>query len=375
MSPYTVRNLTGAYVPTNGKVSMTDVTPSEWLTSDPSGGFANVIIAWSGGAVATTGTRLFVHGGGHTDSGNNGVYVFDYSGTSLPTGWSLPSISTVATMSPIPAFPIPFYPDNRPPSVHTYNGMIYAAWNNTLYRFGGAPFAQNSGSNAWSYKFNLTTNTWTRLTDFPGSGPLVGNTVIADAATQKFLVAYAGTKSVAYYRTANDTWSAASQASGSGWFGGYSCFAYDATRGRGVIVGDGQSHLVTGINFTTEAVPTVNALSASGDTTMLSVSGASCVYDAARDVYWLLGGAAGSAGWTTLYEMNAATLAITAHTLTGDAIARQAGMLGSYGRVVLLDAYRALGIVGAVGAPASVIKLPDQVVGSPPGAPAGLTVR
>ena len=83
MSDYGIRALTGTYAPTNGNETMRSVKPADWLTDD------NIIAPWSGGPYAISGTKLFVHGGGHGDSANNGMYVYDFSGTSAPTGWTL----------------------------------------------------------------------------------------------------------------------------------------------------------------------------------------------------------------------------------------------------------------------------------------------
>ena len=71
--------MSGTSAPTNGKTSMSDATPSEWLTSDPGTcDLGCVIAAWSGGAGAVSGTKLFVHGCGHNDSANNGIYAYDF---------------------------------------------------------------------------------------------------------------------------------------------------------------------------------------------------------------------------------------------------------------------------------------------------------
>jgi hypothetical protein len=94
---------------------------------------------------------------------------------------------------------------------------------------------------------------------------------------------------------------------------------------------------------------------------MLNVNAPSCFYESTRDVYWLFGGPPGSGGWSNIYEMNASTFAITAHPLTGDAITRQSGMIGSYGRFVWMPTYSALGIIASVDTPAYVIRLPSAV--------------
>ena len=79
MAPYQVRALTGTYSPTNGGESMQSVTPSSgafgnWLSGDPGVlQLPGVVDAWCGGAKPASGSKMYVHGGGHNDSANNGL--------------------------------------------------------------------------------------------------------------------------------------------------------------------------------------------------------------------------------------------------------------------------------------------------------------
>ena len=132
LADFEVALLDGGRAPANGMLSMSDITPNEWRNNDPGSlDLRAVIIAWNGGAKGT-GSRLFVHGGGHTDSANNGLYIFDYSGGSQPTGWTTPlQISSVSAVRANGAT----YSDGLPTAVHTYDGMVYASHNEHVYRF------------------------------------------------------------------------------------------------------------------------------------------------------------------------------------------------------------------------------------------------
>jgi hypothetical protein len=379
MVPYQVRALTGTYAPTNGNgVTIRNVTAakaSEWLTNDPGGTGLDLLAvtkAWSGGFAAISGSKLYVHGGGHDDSANNGVYVFDYSGTDRPAGWTLPSISAV---SAVEADTNNVYADGRPTSVHTYNGTIYAHHNNRLYRIGGS-FYKGGNLAHYSIRYDIGSNTWTQLPNFPGGGTYALFNTIYDPSSGKILAGFAGYSYAAFLRTSNDTWSSIKNTNAS--FGSEGCGAFDPTRNRGILVGEGSNHVVT-IDWNAETV-TASTLNASGATAMLSQAG-SCFYDSATDRYWLFGGEYRddnnfkSPGWTTLYEMNAETFAITAHPLTGDTIPMQY-QWGSYGRFVFMPAWRAIGTVASVDGAAVVIKLPGTLANdtTKPKAPANLRV-
>ena len=89
LGDFEVRNLDGAYAPRNGARSVWDVLPEEWRVVGQPNGADGVFTAWSGGAGDAVGRRLIVHGGGHGDSSNNGIYVFDFSGDQVPAGWRI----------------------------------------------------------------------------------------------------------------------------------------------------------------------------------------------------------------------------------------------------------------------------------------------
>jgi hypothetical protein len=357
MTDYQVVQLDGALVPTSGKVSMQSVTPTTWLTGDPStGGLRGVIIAWSGGAKATGVSTLFVHGGGHSDGANNGLYVYDFAGTSKPTGWQSPLVIS-ALSDIIPQSPT--YANGYPVSAHTYDGAVYASHNNFIYRFMGSIYAAGDLTRA-SFKYNVATKAWTRVPDFPAGGGAA--VTLYDPVSGKIFVSnFLSSASGYFFRTQNDTWSgeknignALAEAAG----------AWDPTRSRGVFLDGSRNHLVS-LNFSAETASSTS-MSLSGATEVLE-RGMSAVYDPARDSYWLFGGPASSPGWTKIYELSAGgpPWTIVAHTLTGAPIQRTSGMVGSYGRFVLMDQWRAIGVVASETSAAYVIKLPMGSVARP----------
>lgn len=351
LADYEVANLAGALAPTNGTSDMDSVTPTEWQNNDPgTGDLQAVLTAWSGGA-KMLGSKLIVHGGGHTDSANNGVYIFDFSGTTAPIGWDSPLIvSDVADVTEDTAT----YSDGRPTSIHTYDGMVYATHNDHIYRFLGAIYGPTGSGTQTSFKFNMATGSWSQLPNYPHSTVYGGMKTIYDAVSGNIFVLSNEEFDGYFFRTDDDTYSGIK--SFSEFVPWNSSGAWDSSRGRGIIVGDDANTIFT-LNFSTETV-TTSTFTPTGDTTIFSDSGFSAVYDTSRDVYWLFGGPTAGSGWTTIYEMDAGTWVTTAHTLTGDSITRVGGMIGSFGRFAYMDDWRAIGIVGSGTQPVSLIKLP-----------------
>ena len=367
MSPFQVRGLDGAFAPTNGNVSMEDVTPAEWLTNDPSVlGLNGVLAAWSGGAKGG-GTRLFVHGGGHTDSANNGMYIYDFAGQNNPTGWQAPLVvSAVADVRDGAAV----YADGKPNSVHTYDGIVYASHNNHVYRFGGSRYSSGRLTRT-AFKFNASNGVWTRLPDYPG-GEDAAKTIY-DPVTGNIFVTMTDEFDGYFLRTDTDTWSSRIDYNGNG-FPFDSMAAWDSSRNRAIVVGEGETSVVN-VDFEAETV-TVQSFSPTGDTGLYGRSGISAVYDPVRDVYWLFGGGTGSPGYTGIYELRAGGDPWTTirHDLTGDSIPLSKGLIGSWGRYVLMPQWGAIGFVAHEGGPAFVIKLPDDPFVTPE-APANLQVN
>jgi hypothetical protein len=349
MADYDVKAMSGSAAPTNGMDTMAEVTTGSWET-DYSGvnwpDAAGVIVAWCGGFKGT-GSKLLVHGGGHFDSANNGIYVFDFTGTDAPIGWSIEGQSASTSNVVLNGT----YTDGKPTSIHSYDGLVYASHNNTCYRFGGYDFGIGSNQIDQAWKYNLTTHSWTQVSDYPGGGLL--GTCIYDPVTQKIFVADGQDNSSSYnayfFDCSDDSWS--SQKTMSHTPGGDAVMAWDSSRGRALVYGGGSGKVLT-INFSSETV-------SSASQSIPGMANARCVfYDPLRDVYWAFGGTGGS-DWSTLYEINASTFAtVASHSLSASIPVHDSSQ-GSYGRFVFMSDWRAIGTVGTNTSAAYVIKIPN----------------
>lgn len=369
LSPYEVLNLTGAFAPTNGLTTITDLYTAvapEWLTNDPAAvDLRGIIIAWSGGGKSISGHKLYVGpGGGHNDSANNGIPVFDLEGTTGPTGYTLPFISAVADV--IAASNV--YADGLGTSVHGYDGTVYTHHNNCLYRFGGAWYNPPGNTTNLGVKYDFAAGTCTQLTSHGQSGhPSLGT--IYDPDSRKIIVIVGEQWNARFFRCDDNSWSSVKTmgSSGTQYWGKDTCVAYDPVRSRAVAIGNGWNR-VSEIDWSAETI-TTNQFTASGDTAILSVNGPSIFKDASRDTYWCFGGRHTSPGWQNIYEMDPDTYALTATPFTGDTIVVDSGgdgMWGSYSRFAWMPDWRAIATVNSVTGPVSVIRLPGDSEEPPP---------
>lgn len=348
MTAFQVRQLSGTYAPTNGKTTIQEATPAEWLNRDPGlSGLRSVTGKWSGG-VGDPGTgKLYMLGGGHNDSANNGLYVYDFSGNLAPTGFTVASQSAVSSV--IAGTNIKQYSDGNISARHTYDGIAFI--NSKVYVFGGANWSTNGNfaNDYWKFENGV----WSLLGAMPDSGER--SSCIADPVSGKILHWIVGHGTASFLNTATNTWGAAKNV-GSGTTD-YTSLCLDTTRNRVVSIGGGINRLWT-VNWSTETI----SQSTFPQSSILNTPAITPVYDALRDRFWILGGNGGSLGYTNLYEMHPTTFAIIAHPLTGDLIPDpdtdgDSTGLGSYKRGLLINS-QAIGFVSNTIAPPIVIKLP-----------------
>lgn len=343
MSPYQVRALSGNYAPTNGTSTLTSVIPSFW------GGDSQIINPWSGGGKSIIGTKMYVHGGGHKDSGNNGLYSFDFAGTARPTGWAVENpgqlgISTSTPVLPIGSTGVPF-------AVHTYDGMVDMG--PSIYRFGGSAY-DSGGFAVVMLRYDKASSTWTRLPNLgsPGSfaGMAIGNPAAGKLLAMNRLVGYF---EYGFYRVASNTWSSVKAVSRQ-WVT-HGAAAWDPATNTGLVIGgDNEAGIFAqsiSIDWTAETI-TQTARPSIGDLGQ----GSAIIWDPTRSVYWCFGSGSND---TTLYEINPSTFAVTPHTLSGDApLTSDSDYAGTYGRWVFVDSWRAICSVSQRSSPAFVIRLP-----------------
>lgn len=367
MEAYEVKALTGTIAPSNGRETLEGATPQAWLDNDPSVlQIDGVVRAWSGGFKAISGTKLWVHGGGHRDSANNGIYEYDFSGDTRPTGFELISISDLSDVryrDGPGGIQFHDYVDGKPLSTHTYDGLVYAHHNESLYRFGGAPYDETGGGSDTAWHFDLATNTWTRLADMPQvPSRLTFINTVYDPESGKIALTR-GRSTTLFFRCDTNTWGGSVSSSAGDVFAPDRPGAWDSRRGRGLLLGVGDS-ILWRINFDAETA-TAEDIELTGATEIRDADAPSPMYDSALDVYWVFGGDETSPGWQHLYEIDAETFEVSKHELTGDTI--QHGLQqGSYGRFVLMEEERVIGLVANVDVPTYIIRLPDVILPSAP---------
>lgn len=341
MSPYQVRALQGAYAPTNGTSSLVSVMPSQWTSLGSIG--TDIIRPWSGGAKVTAGTKMYVHGGGHADSHNNGLYSFDFSGTTRPLGWA-----TEYAGVPGVTADISIGSTGAPISVHTYDGMVDMGA--SIYRFGGSAYPQG-GFTLQMFRYDKGAATWTRLPSWPGNqfaGCAIGNQSAGKLIAMDRWVTY---QTYAFYRVATNTWSALKSVSAQ-WISDGAC-AWDPATNTGLMIGSSNGYGVSAFSLTIDW--TAETITQTARTLPAVGSGSSLVWDPTRQRYWCFGGSGNN---TTMYQINPSDWTYTTHTLTGDAMAPETPYAGSFGRWLFRDDWRAIGTVVHRTGDALVIRLP-----------------
>lgn len=349
LSAYEVRALTGSYAPT-GEETMQDATPSEWLTSDPGTlDLRGVIDAWGGGIGDPDGARVFVKGGGHNDSANNGLYIYDFNGTTKPTGWTVKFQSAVSDVISTSKF----YADGLPSALHAYDNLGYV--DGEVFVFGGYVYGNPSTTTPYSY--NIAAETVGSVSNLPQGATSRGFTVYDPATNKLFFGSVGSLFSCAFFDVASRTYGSDSVSSPPTSVDAVA--ALDTSRSRLVMLGSGRNLLWT-LDFSTDSLVSESTFSPSGSTSILSNSGLSAFYDADRDSFWIFGGKDGSPGYSNLYEMDASSFAITAHSLTGDSFASlPSDHQGSYKRFVFFPEWRAIGFVIRHNVAPYIIRLPS----------------
>lgn len=338
MAPFQVRALTGSHSPSNGTTDLQSVMPSMWAGND------DIMRPWSGGAKSVSGTKMYVHGGGHSDSSNNGLYSFDFAGDARPTGWAVENAGRTGVSGDFAVGTT-----GTPTSVHTYDGMVDMG--PSLFRFGGSAYPQG-GFTSQFVRYDKAASTWTRIPS--GGYANFAGMALANPAAGKILVMerYATYNTYAFYRVSTNAWSSRKSVSAQWCTAGSS--AFDPATNTGLCVSSGNGYGVTafsiGINWSSETISqTARSISNLG-------SGAALLWDPTRGVYWCFGSSNNN---STLYEIHPTTFSVTSHTLTGDApLQPEANSQGTYGRWVFMDSWRAIGSVSSRSGPAFVIRLP-----------------
>lgn len=365
MANFQLRALTGSFAPTGpatieAAVAALPAPFPDWLDAglEPSSGsIRSIITRWSGGIEDRTTRKLYINGGGHDDGAFNGVCVFDFSGATVPAGWSVEpgSLSTIAnTPAGIPTEHIT-YNDGKAGSVHSYDGLAFDATSKRLYRFGGAYYSRGFFNQA-SWRWDTVSQQWVQL---PSGGPTEVPITVMDQTSRKILVTFRNSTTARFFNAATESWGATVNLSAQPSTNSDPVLCYDPTRSRAVLVAQTGPRLYT-INWSAETL-TDTALSASGQTIALSRSAISVLYDSVRDSFWLFGGDDDSGFYNKCTEMSASTFACIEYPWTGDTVSFNetgANYVGSYKRAIMFEDWRAIGFCTSTSHPSYVLKLP-----------------
>jgi hypothetical protein len=99
--------------------------------------------------------------GGHTNSSDNRVVMYDLS-KNVPTGWDLKKASSTVVQSNVP-----YYSDGLPVSTHTYDYSFWCPAVRSIIRFGAFGIYETGfGSNTID-GFNVDTNQWAAAGTYP----------------------------------------------------------------------------------------------------------------------------------------------------------------------------------------------------------------
>jgi hypothetical protein len=374
LADYEVRSLTGAtYGPTNGNETINSVVPSEWLSSS-----VGLVRPWCGGAADVAGKRLFVHGGGHGDSANNGVYVYDFNGADRPTGWTLApnSLSAVADVSPSVTV---YAADGKPVAVHTYDCQFFA--NGKLRRVGGCAYSSGNTCDV-GYAYDTVTEQW--VGGNPATPFVTGLT--NGSYSNTLLVSPDGSK-VLWLRSAGATFidvatGTKTNVSGPTIYGSYASAtsAYDSDLDRYLTLGAktssndtvfvGEQAILTLVNWNTQTVSHSEITTSSHPLSNLASyintvdsKGASIVYDNVRKSFWVFGmekHLTGATMSTQLLEIDSTTFAVTAHTLSAG-LPVSTPVRGSFNRHILLTfgQTRVICTAQSVSSPMQCFRIPN----------------
>lgn len=289
--------------------------------------------------------RLFFSGGGHSDGGNNGIHVFDWSGTQNPVGFSTLNGSRSDEI-PDNYNSIPAYTDGKPNAVHTYSHMPYSPRRKRIYR-----------GWTWFWYFDEKQEKWVRISDTRIIGP--GGVVLVSPDERQLFSLSTGSSAVGRFVDAD---------TGEILIVGKSPYAattsmdavicLDTKRNRYLMIGSNrEAQMIFTLSIDWEKRQW-NATRQSNPTHADTLEGGQGVaYDAAQDCFWCIGGKGECKleRISRIVRVDAASLDAVAYPL--DESIRTVSK-GQYGRLIWMPEHRAIGLLPASDSPAVVVKVP-----------------
>ncbi len=138
----------------------------------------NGITAYSGIVYDKVANRMLLHGGGHADSNDNGIYAFDLSSltwsaivaaTSITSQW-MANVDTEYNRFIWQDYPTNTTPSGQPLAAHTYDTLVVVGrklFQMQCQNYGGDPSMNDMGKcpqngHSWSYDFSAATFTWSQ---------------------------------------------------------------------------------------------------------------------------------------------------------------------------------------------------------------------
>ncbi len=270
------------------------------------GGSKAGILAFSGGAIKTSGSELFIAGGGHTDYSGNEVFSI-VLGAEHPK-WVRRIDPSVAP--PLPDKNIPYYEDGRPASRHTYWTLQFIDQRNLLVFFGApALWARNGRSEDVVDAFDPEKNDYLpagTLLGYPGIGNYA--TGIAKDAEGNVYVHITRTGELVRWNQQSNTWTSLGK---KGQYQYETPYAIDTRRNRMVRMANGKTSAA------------YFDLTRNGTRVDIVVKGAAAqqvgnvgqlVYDPGADVFWFW-----KRGDSELYRIDPETWEATLQPVSGTA--------------------------------------------------------
>lgn len=349
--------MSGGYAPSNGKTTMFSALPAEWqLTGQPNGA-DNVFNGWGCGAGGDpAGLKYFVHGGGHFDSSNNGLHVYDFTGSSVPTGWSQETNSLSALDDVILDASDGLYADGNMTAIHAYGACWFDAVNNRFVRVSGSPFSGGGGATPIYGYFNLTAHTQSHFSS--ANVACLGSALIGKPDGTKYL--YLNATGTPQFINASTF---ALTASGSALTGSEEkgpVFLYDSLRDlyMGFYDSGAASMFEIAVNWAANTFTKTTRTLTGADADYLDAPGACCLYDAANDQYVVFGNKndATAGEITNLYKVNASNYAVTKSALS-QPIEISTSSAGGYNKHVWFPSWRIIGTCQRHDKPMSLIKV------------------
>jgi hypothetical protein len=265
---------------------------------------ANVIGAWSGGAFDTKRDRLIVHGGGHADSPDNIVYVFDLATFQWSRASKLsPSFGGDCNSG--------VYPDGQPRAVHSYNIMQYLENIDRFCRFSGpALYPSGNCTEPHVWCLDLDSGEWERKQDCPQKTGVSSMSAYHSLTGALYLHGTTSSSKLQKWTPQSDSWAIYST---NPFGGGTSSMTadIDLVRNKMVVVGRDRATKIWHLDHP-DVTPVAENITTTGDKTLETITAPGFAYHPPSGLFY---------GWgtgKTVYTFDLGSRVWTAINPSGD---------------------------------------------------------